>query len=210
MAGARNDVRTKSALELNLKLARGQCELSKDAKGTPATLLEHLDKSLTKTLVLLQKLEQQAAWRDLCFRFYVSGDGTAIAVSTRELFDGKLTFPRNPAPPKHRWPELEANGTAISINIRAALADIQREIRRRALKPTRGQPVKLDRSICVFYAKSFFARHSPHKPSTDPKSRFAEFCESFYGAVSGNSPQPGALAWHIRKELTRKTSRQAT
>jgi hypothetical protein len=56
----------------------------------------------------------------------------------------------------------------------------------------------------------FFAHHSRHKASTDPKSRFAEFCESFYCAVSGTAPHPGALAWHIRKELTKKTSRGHT
>jgi hypothetical protein len=210
IAGAPNDARTRSALELNLHLARGHCELSKDEKQAPATLLKQLDKSLTRTLILLQQLERQPAWRDTCFRHYVSGDGTAVAVSTRELFDGKLTLPRTPPPPRQWPPTLEAKGTAIAINIRGALADIQREIERRVLRPKRGQPEKVDKSVCVFYARNFFTHHSRHKASTDLKSRFAEFCESFYSAISGIDPQPGALTWHIRKELSKKTGRRRT
>jgi len=211
IAGARNDADTRSALELSLQLARGHCRLSKDEKQTPAAFFKQLDKSLTRTLILLQQLEEQPAWRDVCFRQLTSGDGMAVAVSPKELFDGKLTLPRIPPPPRERLPKLKADGTAIAINLRAVLLDIQREIVLRALKPRRGQPIKVDKSICVFYAKSFFARHSRHKASTDPKSRFAEFCESFYStAVSGTAPQPGTLAWHIRKELTKKTNRGHT
>jgi len=210
IAGAPNDARTRSRLDLNLQRARGHCRQSKDEKQTPTALFKQLDKSLTRTLILLQQLEEQPAWRDVCFRQFTSGDGMAVAVSPKELFDGKLTLPRTPPPPRKRLPMLEANGTAIAINLRAVLVDIQREIVRRALKPRRGQPVKVDKSICVFYAKSFFDHHSRHKASTDPKSQFAEFCESFYSAVSGTAPQPGALAWHIRKELTKKISRGRT
>jgi len=210
IAGVTNDARARSALERDLERAKGHCRLSKEERQAPAVLFNQLHKSLTKTQVLLQKLEKQPAWRDVCFRTYVSGDGTAVAASTRELFDGKLTLPRTPPPSRQRLPTLEANGTTIAINIRAALADIQSEIVRRALRPKRGQPVKVDKSICVFYAKNFFAHHSHHKASTDPKSRFAEFCESFYSAISGTAPRPGALAWHIRKELTKETSRRRT
>jgi hypothetical protein len=208
IAGVTNDSRARSALELNLKLARGHCELSNDKKQTPRALVNQLYKSITKTLALLQKLEKQPAWRDVCFREYVSGDGTAVAVSTRELFEGKLTLPRTPPPPRQHPPTLEVDGTAIAINIRAVLADIQREIVRRALRPKRGQPEKVDKQACVFYARNFFAHHSRHKASTDPKSRFAEFCESFYSAITGTAPPPGALAWHIRKELTKKAARR--
>jgi len=210
IAGAPNDARTRSMLDLNLQLARGHCRQSKDEKQTPTALFKQLDKSLARTLTLLQQLEKQPAWRDICFRQFTSGDGMAVAVSPKELFDGKLTLPRTPPPPRQHPRTVEANGTTIAINIRGALADIQSEIVRRALRPKRGQPVKVDKSICVFYAKNFFAHHSRHKASTDPKSQFAEFCESFYSTISGTSPQPGALAWHIRKALTKKTSRRRT
>jgi hypothetical protein len=99
IAGAPNDARTRSALELNLQLARGHCTLSKDEKQTPASLFKQLDKSLTRTLVLLQQLEKQPTWRDVCFRTYISGDGISVAVSPKELFEGKLTLPRTPRRP---------------------------------------------------------------------------------------------------------------
>jgi hypothetical protein len=208
IAGAPNDARTRSKLELNLQLARGHCRLSKEERQTPAALFKQLDKSLTRTLILLQQLEKEPAWRDICFRDYISGEGMAVAVSAKEIFEGKLKLPRTPPSPRHRRPTLEVDGTLIAINIRAALTDIQGEIVRRALRPKRGQPVKVDKSVCVFYARHFFVHHSRHKASTDPKSRFSEFCESFYSAVSATTPQPGALAWHIRQELTKQAARR--
>src|SRR5262249_40047138 len=166
IAGAPNDARTRYILDLNLQLARGHFSQSKDEKQTPTALFKQLDKSLTKTLWLLKKLENQPAMRDVCFRTNISGDGTAVAVSARGLFEGKLTLPRSPPPPRQQLlplPKLEANGTAIAINIRGALGDIQSEIVRRALRPKRGQPEKVDKSICVFYARSFFDRYSSHR-----------------------------------------------
>lgn len=215
IAGAPNNADTRSALVLNLQLARGHCRLSKEEKQTPAALFKQLDKSLTRTQILLQQLQKQPAWNDVCFRDYISGDGIAVAVSAKELFEGKLRLPRTPPPPWRlsdaplhlRLPHLEADGTLIAINILGVLADIQSEIVQRALKPKRGQPVKVDKSVCVFYARNFFVHHSRNKASTDPKSGFAEFSESFYGIVSGTPLQPGALAWHIRRELAKKTNR---
>jgi hypothetical protein len=97
IAGAPNDARTRSKLELNLQLARGHCRLSKEERQTPAALFKQLDKSLTRTLILLQQLEKEPAWRDICFRDYISGEGMAVAVSAKEIFRGEAKAPTNSA-----------------------------------------------------------------------------------------------------------------
>ncbi len=204
IAGAPIDARTRDSLEISLQLARAECALSGIDRAKPLELLRQIDKSLAKTLTLLQTLEKHDGWHDICFQIYVSGDGAAVAVSPKGLFEGNLRLPRNPPSPKRRLRTLEADGTLIAVNARALLLDIQDEINR-GVKPIKGQPPKADKAACVHYAENFFVHHSPHKVSTDPKSRFVEFCEYFYAAVVGAAAQPGAIAWHVRKSRHRRT-----
>jgi len=200
-----NNTRTRRTLDLSIQWARGQAEDSKESSQTPAELLKQLNKSMTKTVRLLRKLEGYPKWRDVCAGMYISGDGIAVAVSPKELFEGKLTLPRNAPPRKRGWrnvPELGLNGKAIMVNVRAALDDIQDEVRRAAeTKRKRGQPEKWDNSVCVDYAINFFELFSPHKISTHPNGRFAKFCEAFYGAVTGTIPETESLAWYIRERI---------
>jgi hypothetical protein len=84
IAGASNDARTRSVLELNLQRARGHCTFLKDEKQTPAALFKQLDKSLTRTLTLLQQLEKQPAWRDICFRVCPKTSGGITKFSEHE------------------------------------------------------------------------------------------------------------------------------
>jgi hypothetical protein len=135
---------------------------------------------------------------------YTSGDGIAVAVSPKELFEGKLTLPRNPPPRKRGWaaPEVGPDGKAIMVNVRAALDDVQEEVRRAAeARRKRGQPEKWDNSICVDYAIDFFKLFSPHRISAHANGRFAKFCEAFYGAVTGTIPETESLAWYIRARV---------
>jgi hypothetical protein len=200
IAGAPNNASTRSALGLVLQVAQGQVE-EKERKQPRPEFFKQLDKSIAKTLKLLQRAETYPDWRDICFRMYTSGDGIAVAVSPQELFEGKLTLPRKP-PPRKRWPlpKLERDGRAIAVNVRAALDEIHGEVRR-AGQQTRGQPKKWDKSLCVDYAKNFFEKYSSHKLSTHPNSRFARFCESFYSAITGTIPETEALAWYIRESI---------
>src|SRR5262245_24728821 len=98
IAGAPDNARSRADLAKCLQLAWVENEHAKRAKEVPAALFKQLHRSMTKTLMLLENLEEYSGWRDICFGMYVSSDGTAIAVSTKELFDGKLTLPRNPPP----------------------------------------------------------------------------------------------------------------
>jgi hypothetical protein len=204
IAGAPNNARTRASLELNLLLARGQCELLKERRQVPATLFKQLDRRITQTMTLLQELERYPAWRDVCFQTYVSGDGIAIATSPKEIFEGKLTLPRK-LPPRPKRPKIGSNDTAITVNVRAALGDIH-GIVRPTLRRTRGQPKKDDKFVCVLCAEKFFDNYSRHKASTDPNNPFSAFCERFYDTVSGGTSEAGALAWHIRKTLAKKRS----
>jgi hypothetical protein len=204
IADAPNNARTRSKLDLYIQVARGQAKYSKESSQAPAALLNQLDKSMTKTVRLLRKLEGYPKWRDVCGRQYTSGDGIAVAVSPKELFEGKLTLPRNPPPKKSGWPapELEPDGKAIMVNVRAVLDDIQDEVRRAAeARRKRGQPEKWQNSVCVDYAIHFFELFSPHKISAHPNGRFANFCEAFYGAVTGTIPETESLAWYIRERI---------
>ena len=204
IADVPSNARTRFKLDLSIQWTRGQAEDSKESSQTPAALLNQLDKSITKTVRLLRKLEGYPKWRDVCAAMYTSGDGLAVAVSPKELFEGKLTLPRNPSPRKRGLsaPELGPDGKAIMVNVRATLDDIQDEIRRAAeSKRKRGQPEKWDSSMCVDYAINFFALFSPHKISAHPNGRFAKFCEAFYGAVTGTMPETESLAWYIRQRI---------
>jgi hypothetical protein len=204
IADAPNNARTRSKLDLTIQVARGSAEYSKEGSQTPAALLNQLDKSITKTVRLLRKLEGYPKWRDVCGRMYTSGDGIAVAVSPKELFEGKLTLPRNPPPRKRGLsaPKLGVDGKAIMVNVRAVLDDVQEEVRRAAeARRKRGQPEKWENSACVDYAMHFFELFSPHKLSAHPNGRFAKFCEAFYGAVTGTIPETESLAWYIRARI---------
>jgi len=202
IADAPNNARSHSKLDLLIQVARSQAKHSKESSQTPAALLNQLDKSISKTVLLLSKLEGYPRWQDVCGRIYTSGDGVAVAVSPKELFEGKLTLPRNPPSNKRRWPVLGSDGKTIMVNVRAALDDIQDEVRRAPeAKRKRGQPEKWDGSVCVDYAIHFFELFSPHKVSTHPNGRFAKFCEAFYGAVTGTVPETESLAWYIRQRI---------
>jgi len=205
IADAPNNARTRSKLDVSIQVARSQAENSKEGSRTPAGLLNQLDKSITKTVHLLRRLERYPKSRDVCGRQYTSGDGIAVAVSPKELFEGKLTLSRNPPPRKRGWrdiPELRPDGKAIMVNVRAALDDVQKEVKRAAeTGRTRGQPEKWDKSVCVDYAINFFETFSPHKITNYPSGRFAKFCEAFYSAVTGTIPETESLAWYIRERI---------
>lgn len=204
IAEAPNNARTRFKLDLSIQWARGHAKDSKESSQTPAALLNQLVKSITKTVSLLRKLEGYPKWQYISAGMYISGDGIAIAVSPKELFEGKLTLPRKPPPRKRGLSasKLGPDGKPIMVNVRAALDDIQNEVRRAAeTKRKRGQPEKWDSSACVDYAINFFELFSPHKISTHPNGRFAKFCEAFYGVVTGTIPETESLAWYIRERI---------
>jgi hypothetical protein len=204
IADAPSNAHTRSGLDLIIQWARGQTESSIESTQTPAALLKQVDKSITKTVRLLRKLERYPKWREVWCRQYISGYGIAVAVSPKELFEGKLRLPRTPPPIKRGlpWPELGPDGKAIMVNVRAVLDGVQDEVRRAAeAMRKRGQPEKWQKSVCIDYATHFFELFSTHKITNHPNGRFAQFCEAFYGAVTGTVPETESLAWYIRERI---------
>lgn len=124
--------------------------------------------------------------------------------TTRELFEKGIELPPHPKIEHYAIPfELPADGREVAVNVKEVLRNIGAKIERRREKLTRGGQPKKDHAASVDYAKQFFVRHSPHRPSTNPDGKFAQFCELFFCAVSGTTVKTGGLDWHIREALKR-------
>ena len=89
------------------------------------------------------------------------------------------------------------------MNVKEVLRNIGAKIGRQRKKSTRGGQTKKDQAAIVGYAKQFFVRHSPHRPSTNPDGKFAQFCKLFFRAVTATKVKTGGLDWYIRKALKR-------
>lgn len=172
IAGVPNNAHTRSELRNNLEIAGAECDWRRHEKQVSADFLHQLDKNITTTLVLLQKLAKNPTWRDICFEMYVSGDGTAVAVSPKEVFQGKLTLPRKPPPRRHPLKPTQPTDTIIAVNVHAALSDIHAAILTRASKvkqneDSRKKPKNL--SVC-FTQKTFLTDFQLIKQATTQKT----------------------------------------
>jgi hypothetical protein len=155
-------------------------------------------------MTLLERLEKHTDWSGVCFECYIAGAGIAEVATTRELFEKGIELPRHPKIEHYGIPfELPADGREVAVNVKEVLRSIGSKIERRREKSKRGGQPKTDQAVSVSYAKQFFVRHSPHRPSTDPKSKFVQFCELFFRAISGTAVKTGGLDWHIRAALKR-------
>jgi len=192
----------RAELEQTLEIAWAPALTSKSREQPPADLFKQTQNHLRQTIKLLERLEKYAAWGEVCCEYYVAGAGIAEVATTRELFEkGGIEPPRHP---KHyAIQELPADGRMVAVNVKEVLRSIGSKIERRQEKSTRGGQPKKDQADSVSYAKQFFVRHSPHRPSTNPTGKFAQFCELFFGAISGTTVKTGGLDWHIREALKR-------
>jgi hypothetical protein len=199
VAGASGANGAESSLITHLEIARATVGLERQRqKQPPAEFFEKVQNHLRQAIASLEQLERHADWSGVCFEMYVAGGGIAESLTTRELFErGEITLPRHP---KIEPEELPADGKLIAVNAKEVLRSVKHKIERQRKKPPRGGQRKEDQAASVSYAKDFFVRHSPHKPSTDPKSNFAEFCRLFFRAISG-ADAPSGLDWHIREAL---------
>jgi hypothetical protein len=195
----------RAELEQTLEIAWGHDFVVRRRKQPPTELFKQIQNHLRQTITLLERLEKHADWSGVCFECYVAGGGIAEVATTRELFEkGGIELPRHPKIEHYGTPQvLPADGREVAVNVKEVLRNIGAKIERRREKSKRGGQRKEDYATSVSYAKQFFVRHSPHRPSTNPDGKFAQFCELFFRAVSGTTVKTGGLDWHIREALKR-------
>ena len=199
LAGADNSPRSRSDLVNALQWAQmfynDEREDRSRRRASPKQI-QQLEASIEKTRVLLRSIRKYWDWRRTGFVVQQVGRGV-VAPAAQDLpldpaiSDQELIFPR-----------CDGDGKVVEINIepllRATLLHAQR--RRRG----RGRPKDLGKEAVVFYAETFFHRHSPKKPSTDRKNPFHKFAERFYEVVA--KTEPGGLDRQMRRVLALKRS----
>jgi hypothetical protein len=193
----------RAELEQTLEIVWALAFALKSRKQPPADLFKQIKNHLRQTITLLERLEKHADWREVCYESYIAGAGIAEAVTTRELFEKGIALPWHPKIDHYDIPTLPADGRLVAVNVKEVLRCVGFKIERQRKKSTRGGQPKNDQAAIVDYAKQFFIRHSPHRPSTNPDGKFAQFCELFFRAASGTTVKTGGLDWHIREALKR-------
>src|SRR6516165_8810818 len=158
--------------------------------------IQQLEASIEKTRMLLTQIREYDDFRNIGFVTQQIGRGV-VAPPAQGL-------PRNPAISDEELIFPHCDGPVVAINIEPLLRATSLYARRR--RRGRGGPKNLEKEAVVFYAEWFFRRHSPKKPSADPKNPFHEFAERFYQVVT--KTEPGGLDRQIRKVLAARRSGQ--
>jgi hypothetical protein len=194
----------RAELEQTLEIVWALAFALKSRKQPPTDLFKQIKNHLRQTITLLGRLEKHADWSGVCFECYIAGAGIAEVATTRELFEKGIELPRHPKIEHYGIPfDLPAYGREVAVNVKEVLRNIGAKIERQRKKSTRGGQPKNDQAAIVGYAKQFFVRHSPHRPSTNPDGKFAQFCKLFFRAVTGTTVKAGGLDWRIREALKR-------
>ena len=201
LAGADTKPRSRRDLVNVLRLAQMAHEDEKDisSRQRPRSKeINQFEKSVDKTCVLLRRIRRYDDFRNVGFVTQQVG-GVVVAAPAQGL-------PRNPTISDQEliFPHVDGGGKVVGINTEPLLRATLLYVRRRRRRP--GGPRKLGKEAVVFYAEQFFRRHSPKKPSTDPKNPFHEFAERFYQVVT--KTEPGGLDRQIRKVLAARRSGQ--
>ena len=199
LAGAKSNPQSRRDLVNVLKLAQmaWEDEKSTSSRRRPSPKqIQQLEASIEKTRMLLTQIREYDDFRNIGFVAQQIGRGV-VAPPAQGL-------PRNPSISDEELIFPHCDGPVVAINIEPLLRATSLYARRR--RRGRGGPKNLEKEAVVFYAEWFFRRHSPKKPSTDPKNRFHEFAERFYQVVT--KTEPGGLDRQIRKVLAARRSGQ--
>jgi hypothetical protein len=145
--------------------------------------------------VLLRCIRRYDDFREIGFVTQQIGRGVVAVGLSQGL-------PRNPSISDQELVSSTFDGQVATMNIepllRATLLAARRERRGRGNR-------KLGKEAVVFYAEGYFRRHSPKKPSTDPRNPFHEFAERFYEVVTKET-EPGGLDRQMRRIFSAKRS----
>jgi hypothetical protein len=200
LAGAENSPQPRCDLLNALQLAQMAHEDEKDTSSRQrprSKQIDQFEKSIEKTRMLLSRIRRYHDFRNVGFVTQPVGRGVVEVATTQEMILGRmLELPRHPSISDQELilPRFDGMGAAINIEplLRATLLRARR-IRRHG----RGAPKNLAKESVVFYAEDYFRRHSPKKPSTDPKNPFHGFAERFYEVVT--KTKPGSLDRQMRR-----------
>ena len=199
LAGADNSPRSRSDLVNALQWAQmfynDEREDRSRRRPSPKQI-QQLEASIEKTRMLLTQIREYDDFRNIGFVTQQIGRGV-VAPPAQGL-------PRNPSISDEELIFPHCDGPVVAINIEPLLRATSLYARRR--RRGRGGPKNLEKEAVVFYAEQFFRRHSPKKPSADPKNPFHEFAERFYQVVT--KTEPGRLDRQIRKVLAARRSGQ--
>jgi hypothetical protein len=157
--------------------------------------IEQFENSIEKTLTLLRSIRECKDWRNIGFVTQQIGRGV-VAPAAQGL-------PLNPTISDQELILPYFDGKVVGINIEPLLRATLLHARRR--RRVRGGPRKLGKEAVVFYAEDYFRRHSPTKPSSDPKNPFREFVERFYEVVT--KTRPGSLDRQMRNVFAARPGR---
>ena len=199
LAGADTNPQSRRDLVNVLKLAQmaWEDEKSTSSRRRPSPKqIQQLEASIEKTRMLLTQIREYDDFRNIGFVAQQIGRGV-VAPPAQGL-------PRNPSISDEELIFPHCDGPVVAINIEPLLRATSLYARRR--RRGRGGPKNLEKEAVVFYAEWFFRRHSPKKPSADPKNPFHEFAERFYQVVT--KTEPGGLDRQIRKVLAARRSGQ--
>jgi hypothetical protein len=158
--------------------------------------IQQFEDSIEKTRMLLRRIRGYHDWRNIGFVTQQVG-GDVVAPPAQGL-------PRNPtiSDQEFDFPHFRGNGKVVGINIERLLRATLLYARRR--RRGRGGPKSLGKQAVLFYAEGFFRKHSPTKPSTDPKNPFHKFAKRFYEVVT--KTEPGNLDRQMRNVFAAKRS----
>jgi len=199
LAGADTNPQSRRDLVNVLQLAQMAWEDEKNtsSRRRPSPKqIQQLEASIEKTRMLLTQIREYDDFRNIGFVAQQIGRGV-VAPPAQGL-------PRNPSISDEELIFPHCDGPVVAINIEPLLRATSLYARRR--RRGRGGPKNLEKEAVVFYAEWFFRRHSPKKPSADPKNPFHEFAERFYQVVT--KTEPGGLDRQIRKVLAARRSGQ--
>jgi hypothetical protein len=197
LAGADTSPQSRRELVNALQLAQliYDDERERGSRQRPPTKqIEQLENSLEKTCVLLRRIRSYDDFRNIGFVTQQIGRGVVAVGLAQEL-------PRNPSISDQELVLPRFDGQVATMNIEPLLRATLLAARRR--RRGRGNP-KLGKKAVVFYAEGYFRRHSPKKPSTDPKNPIHGFAERFYEVVT--KTEPGSLDRQMRSVFAARRS----
>jgi len=184
-----------NALQLAQMTYEGEEEL-RSRQRPSSKQIQQFEDSIEKTRILLRRIRGYRDFRNIGFVAQQVG-GDVVAPPAQGL-------PRNPtiSDQEFDFPHFHGNGKVVGINIEPLLRATLLHARRR--RRGRGGPKNLGKEAVLFYAEGFFRKHSPTKPSTDPKNPFHKFAKRFYEVVT--KTEPGNLDRQMRNVFAAKRS----
>jgi hypothetical protein len=139
----------------------------------PSRQVDQFERSIEKTLELLRGIREYEGGRDVGFVRQPVGRGVIEVATMQEIMLGReLQLPQHSSISDGEliFPTVGMGEMVAKVNIEPLLRATLLFARRG--RRGRGGRKKLGKESVVLYAKDYFRKHSPKKPSTDPANPF--------------------------------------